>query len=298
MSFVNQLLHSLHELPKNTTSMSMIQYLPKNITSDSVRPVSFLYPLAVGHILMPAELSLSFSPLPAYGILYVTKGNGTFLCGKKHFHLSGSSFAFFDLQEGFSISATQELEYDVLYFNGTSAPIYYAELQRLDGLFLSSLSSTGIGSFLRPLMPSGAHTLSVFAFHRFLTDLLSELVEYSVTSEHAEGIPDYIRQMKEYFDDNFFMDISLASLEQRFQVNRYRLCREFGKHYLVSPIRYLHMARITKARTLLTETALKVHEISYQVGYENTNHFIHHFKKITGMTPAVYREKRLGSIHS
>lgn len=298
MAFVNQLLHALYELPKNTTSMSMLQYLPKSITTDSVRPVSFLYPLAVGHILMPAELSLAFRPLPAYGILYVTKGAGTFLSGKRHFHLLGSSFAFFDLQEGFSVSATQELEYDVLYFNGTSAPTYYAELLRTDGLFLSSLSSTGIGSFLRPLMPSGAATLSPFAFHRFLTDLLSELVEYSVTVEQPETIPDYIRQMKEYFDDNFFMDISLTSLEQHFQVNRYRLCKEFRKHYLVPPIQYLHMARITKARTLLTETTLKIHEISYQVGYENTNHFIHHFKKITGMTPAVYREKRQGTIHS
>ena len=108
-----------------------------------------------------------------------------------------------------------------------------------------------------------------------------------------EGYSDFLKT-KEYLDDNFFMDISLASLESLFQVNQYRLCREFRAHFLMPPIQYLHLARINKARTLLTETCLKIHEISYQVGYENTNHFIHHFKKIIGQTPAAYREKRIG----
>jgi len=295
MAFTTQLLHALTEIPATTTSMPITHFLPKSITTGGVRPVSFLYPLAVGHILMPEELSLSFGPLPAYGILYVTRGIGTLLSGKRHFHLSGSSFALFDLQDGFSILAGSDLEYDILYFNGTSASYYYDELHRTECLFLSSLSSTGIGSFLRPLMPTGAQTLSAFAFHRYLTDLLTELVEYSAVTEQNEGIPDYLRQVKEYFDDNFFMDISLSSLENLFHVNRYRLCREFRIHYLMPPLQYLHTARITKAKTLLTDTNLKVHEISYQVGYENTNHFIHHFKKITGQTPAVYREKRGGA---
>lgn len=292
MAFTTQLLHALTEIPATTTSMPITHFLPKSIARDSVRSVALLYPLAVGHILMPAELTLSFGPLPAYGILYVTRGNGTLLSGKRHFHLSGSAFALFDLQEGFSVAALSDLEYDILYFNGVSASYYYEELLRTEGLFLSSLSSTGIGSFLRPLMPTGAQTLSPFAFHRYLTDLLTELVEYSCSVEQVKAVPDYLRQMKEYFDDNFFMDISLDSLENLFHVNRYRLCREFRTHYLMPPIQYLHMARITKAKTLLTETSLKVHEISYQVGYENTNHFIHHFKKITGQTPAVYRDKR------
>jgi len=244
---------------------------------------------------MPEEFTLSFRPLPAYGILYVTRGSGTLLCGKRHFHLTGSSFALFDLQEGFSILCAGQLEYDILYFNGASASHYFDELRRTDGLFLSSLSSTGIGSFLRPLMPTGAQTLSAFAFHRYLTDLLSELVEYSASAEQEISVPTYLRQVKEYLDDNFFMDISLHSLEQLFGVNHYRLCREFRTHFLMPPIQYLHLARITKARTLLTETNLKIHEISYQVGYENTNHFIHHFKKITGQTPAMYRDKRVSA---
>ena len=46
--------------------------------------------------------------------------------------------------------------------------------------------------------------------------------------------------------------------------------------------------RVQAARSLLAETNLKVHEISYEVGYENVNHFIAHFRKLTGLTPKEY----------
>ena len=223
MAFITQLMHALVEIPSATTSMSVNHLLPKDVTITSGYPVSFLYPLSVGHIHMPAGLTLAFRPLPAYGILYVTRGNGSLYCGKRQFHLSNSSFALFDLQEGFAYQTTEEdLEYDLLYFNGTSASHFYEELKRTEGLFLSSLSSTGIGSFLRPLMPTGAQTLSCFSFHRYLTDLLSELVDYSATATPAETIPDYLRQVKDYLDENFFMDISLHSLENLFQLSKIR----------------------------------------------------------------------------
>lgn len=292
MGFETQLLHALTELPSSTTSVPVSHFLPKSVTTTSVRPLSLFYPLAAGHIHMPSELHLAFRPLPAFGILFVTRGSGLLTIGTRHYNLGSSAFALFDLREGCSFRATQELEYDILYFDGSATSSFYEELLNTDGLFLSSLSATGIGSYLRPLLPNGAHSLSPFAFHRHMTDLLCELVEYSAAIETKEAVPEYLRQLKEYIDDNFFMDITLDYLESMYQVNRYRMCREFRTHYLVPPIQYLHMVRIAKARSLLSETTLKIHEISYQVGYENANHFIHHFKKINGITPAAYRNRK------
>ena len=81
---------------------------------------------------------------------------------------------------------------------------------------------------------------------------------------------------------------------REYQVSRYRLCREFKSCYQTSPLQYLHRVRIQAAKSLLVETNLKIHEISYETGYENVNHFIAHFKKITGMTPTEYRLDPLG----
>ena len=267
-------------------------YLPKNTSADSTHSAWLFYPLAAGHIKMPAGMHLPFHPLPTYGLLYVTQGSGVLTVGDRVFTLSGNTFTFFDGKEGFSFNATTSLEYDILYFNGSSAPFFYEELVKCNGLYLPSLSASGLSAYLRPLFPTGTQALSTFSFHRLMTDFLSELVEYSSVTENTNPVPDYLRQLRDYLDENFFHDISLEALERLFSVNRYRLCREFREYYRLPPLQYLHTARIAKAKELLTETPLKIHEIGYQVGYENTNQFIHHFKKITGWTPAIYRERK------
>lgn len=292
MDFVHLLMHALVEIPTTTTSMPITHYLPKNTTTDSNLSAYLFYPQASGHIHMPAGLTLNFHPLPTYGILYVVRGTGYINFSGKQYPLSGNSFVFFDGGKGFSFTAVSNLEYDLLYFNGAPAMCYYDELSKLGGLYLSSLSSSGLNTYLRPLLPGGTAFTSPFIFHRMLTDFLSELIDYSTASEPGTSIPDYLRQLRQYLDDNFFKDISLENLESLFSVNRYRLCREFREHFDQPPLQYLHSARIAKARVLLAETTLKIHEISYQVGYENTNQFIHHFKKITGWTPAAYRERK------
>ena len=292
MDFVHLLMHGLVEIPSTTTSMPITHYLPKNTTMDGELSAYLFYPQASGHISMPAGLHLSFHPLPTYGILYVARGTGHIIFGHHQYTLSGNSFVLFDGREGFSFAATTNLEYDLLYFNGSPALCYYEELSRLNGLYISSLSSSGLSSYLRPLLPKGSAFLSPFVFHRMLTDFLSELIDYSTATEPGDAVPDYLRQLREYLDENFFKDISLESLESLFGVNRYRICREFRENFEQPPLQYLHSARIAKAKILLAETTLKVHEIGYQVGYENTNQFIHHFKKITGWTPAAYRERK------
>ena len=44
-----------------------------------------------------------------------------------------------------------------------------------------------------------------------------------------------------------------------------------------------------QAKKLLTETDMKVNEISKAVGYEHEKHFMKTFKSITGLTPSQYR---------
>lgn len=292
MDFVHMLMHSMADYPAGTTSMPITYYLPKNTTMDSSHSAFLFFPQATGHIRMPSGMQLSFRPVPTYGILYVSRGTGHLSCGSKTHILAANTFVLFDGKEGFSFTSGSSLEYDLLYFNGTPAQCFYEELLRLDGHYISSLSSSGLNSYLRPLLPTGTAFSSQFMFHRAVTDFLSELIDYSSASEPGTSVPDYLRQLREYLDENFFKDISLEGLESLFGVNRYRLCREFREHFDQPPLQYLHGARIAKAKLLLADSTLKVHEIGYQVGYENTNQFIHHFKKITGWTPAAYRERK------
>ena len=52
----------------------------------------------------------------------------------------------------------------------------------------------------------------------------------------------------------------------------------------------MHM-RIDHAKRLLAATELNVKEISEKVGYLDTSGFIKRFRRYTGMTPVMYRQR-------
>ena len=49
--------------------------------------------------------------------------------------------------------------------------------------------------------------------------------------------------------------------------------------------------RLEQARRMLRDTAMRVHQISRQVGYTNPSYFIAQFMKKYGLTPVQYRNR-------
>lgn len=292
MSFVNQIIHAFSELPVLPPATPVTQYLPKDITADTTYAASLFIPYASGHITMPSSMHFSFYPFPAFGLLYTSQGTGTLTCGTASYNLTAGCLVLFDARKGLSFASTSpKLEYDLLYFGGAPASFFYNEVEQLNGLFLASVSLAGLNAYLRPLLPGNAQE-KPFSFHRLMTGLLTELIEHSSSPKSKLQTPSYLTEIRDYLDNNYFKAISLTSLEALFHINKYRICREFKEYYFMPPLQYVHIARINKAKDLLSETTLKIHEIGYQVGYENTNQFISQFKKLTGSTPAIYRKWR------
>ena len=104
-------------------------------------------------------------------------------------------------------------------------------------------------------------------------------------------IPSYIADMHRRFETAYYEPYSLDELAVEYQINKYRLCREFAKYYEYTPMQYLNKIRIDKAKEMLLHTDDKIVEISQTVGIENANHFIRLFKEKTGVTPLTYRRE-------
>ncbi len=294
--FQRTLLHAITEMPKLQGGAAITQFLPKNAQTDPTAAGALFYPLAQGHISQPAGMKLSFSPVPAFCIFCTTKGQGIVSSGERTFEMHQNSLLIFDCGDPFTIGSDRGFEYDILYYSGPQGAWFYNILtpgSESVPFWLPSFTTTGLVSFLRPLLPSGRQfqSLTALSFHRHMTDFFTEAAEYASASAESteDAVPKYLRNVKEYIDNNFYKDITLESLETMFFVNRFRICKDFNACYYISPIRYLHLTRIKKAQLLLKETALKVHEIGYQVGYESSTQFINHFKKHTGKTPAACR---------
>lgn len=100
-----------------------------------------------------------------------------------------------------------------------------------------------------------------------------------------------ITKMIQYIKANYADDLKLKSLGQQFFCNSAYLGKKFKEMTGESFNVFLDKVRIDEAKRMLSETELKVYQISKLVGYCNTDYFFIKFKKYTGMTPKDYQKK-------
>ena len=109
----------------------------------------------------------------------------------------------------------------------------------------------------------------------FDTDVIRKIIETAV----------------QYIKREYCSGIRLDVMARHLNISANYLCRLFKKELNVNFKDYLIDLRLDRARELLTESDLRVYEISETVGYMDQRYFSELFKCRTGMTPLEYREK-------
>ena len=123
-----------------------------------------------------------------------------------------------------------------------------------------------------------------------VTELFAETCASQTPEKDTKKYAPYLRELRHYIDNHLERPLKLEDLEKHCHMSKYRICREFSAAFGLPPIRYLNKKRLEAAENLLLSTEIKVHEIALETGFDNTNHFIHLFKREYGSTPQVYRE--------
>lgn len=91
-----------------------------------------------------------------------------------------------------------------------------------------------------------------------------------------------------YIKENATSDLSLSAVADYFNLSEQHINRLLKAHVNTTFKTLLTTIRIEKAKTLLTESTLRVADIAEKIGYTNSNSFIRAFKKETGITPKEY----------
>ncbi len=117
--------------------------------------------------------------------------------------------------------------------------------------------------------------------------IISACSEQKASSEQTE----LGNQIKEYIDENYTQNITLATMAKTLYVSPYYISHLFKHETGDSPIHYLITRRIGEAKNLLLTTRMPLQDIALAVGYENVNHFIDIFKKKTGISPGRFRNE-------
>lgn len=98
----------------------------------------------------------------------------------------------------------------------------------------------------------------------------------------ADSIGEYIR-------NHYHEDISLQDVAGYLSYSDAYFCRIFKQCFDRSFLAYLTEYRVEKAKELLEDFSVNIKDISYKVGYRDSNYFAKVFKRIVGSTPTEYR---------
>ena len=120
--------------------------------------------------------------------------------------------------------------------------------------------------------------------------LFLQLLNYSDRIACPGDMLEEMVRLYRYIDENF-RSASLSEAAQVLGYDIFHLSRQIRKKTGKTFLQLVQEKRLLQAAFLLKNTALKVEDVSREVGYENTSHFHRLFKGRFGCTPKIYRAK-------
>lgn len=100
-----------------------------------------------------------------------------------------------------------------------------------------------------------------------------------------------VRAAMQYIREHYAEHISLSDVADSVYVSQWHLSKLINGCLGQSFFDILNGLRIQKAKELLMDPALRVHEIALVVGYGDVAHFSKNFKKATGVSPMEFRSQ-------
>ena len=103
----------------------------------------------------------------------------------------------------------------------------------------------------------------------------------------------YIREALNYIAEHYGdSDISIATVSAAVGISESHLSHLFKKETDYTVAAYITRYRMRAAMKLLEDCRNRVSEVAEQVGYRDITYFSSTFKKIVGMTPSEYQNRR------
>lgn len=130
-------------------------------------------------------------------------------------------------------------------------------------------------------------------YSRFMELIVFLSRKYDFTSAGLNENVINIAKAVSYMENNFKEHINLNDLADKAQLSVRHFNRIFKGNYKTTPINYILRLRIEYAGLLLRKSKLKISDVAYESGFEDSNYFARQFKKITGVSPKEYRLNKL-----
>ena len=140
----------------------------------------------------------------------------------------------------------------------------------------------------RHVGPTAAQALAKFMLLQWHTDGQGPYVPFHPPSDHGDAV---VAEAQEWLRTHYAVAAPVTVMVERSRLPERTFKRRFTAATGLSPIAYVQRTRVEEAKKRLERTGEPVDRISYAVGYEDPASFRRLFKRVTGVSPGVYRRK-------
>lgn len=105
---------------------------------------------------------------------------------------------------------------------------------------------------------------------------------------------DKIHKAQRYIETKFKTDIRVEQIADEVNMSRRNFIRRFKNATHLNPIEYIQRVKVEAAKKAFETGEKNIADVTYSMGYNDLKTFRTVFKRITGLTPADYRNKFKG----
>lgn len=131
----------------------------------------------------------------------------------------------------------------------------------------------------------------ILAVKADVLQLVSYFLENSQMNVSEAVLDSRFEAVLRYIDEHLSEEIRLSDLSQLVFLNPNYFIRCFKNRIGMSPMEYILMTRVNRAKHYLQTSAIPIKDISTKCGFSTVYYFDRIFKRYTGITPTTYRNQ-------
>lgn len=242
-------------------------------------------------------------PINQFVLIYCVNGAGRYAVRDKEYQVTENQYFILPANEPHWYESDKEHPWTIywIHFKGTLAGSFMPDtLKPVDiKTDVSSRVSTRLSIFeeIFNTLKDGYSNVNLryatSLFHYFLGSM-TYLQQFRKSNNHAVDDENLVEVAIHYMKENMEKHLTLQTIADYIGYSPSHFSALFKKKTGHAPLAYFNLLRIQQACFLLDNTDMKVNQISYKIGIEDSYYFSRLFSKIMGMSPRDYRKASKG----